>query len=66
MGHFYRERHARPASTTAGDQPGELKTDKASWTDKTKPELVEELERRGLDTAGNKPDLVARLEEDDQ
>ncbi len=29
-------------------------------------ELRDELDARGLDTDGNKADLVARLEEDDQ
>lgn len=35
------------------------------YDDMTNDDLREELEDRGLDTSGNKPDLVARLREDD-
>lgn len=36
-----------------------------SYEDQTNDQLRTELERRGLSTAGNKDDLVARLEVDD-
>lgn len=36
-----------------------------SYEDQTNDDLRSELERRGLSTAGNKDDLVARLEVDD-
>lgn len=36
-----------------------------SYEDQTNDDLRTELERRGLSTAGNKDDLVARLEVDD-
>lgn len=37
--------------------------DYAGWT---KDELAEELEKRGLPKSGNKDELIARLQEDDE
>lgn len=37
----------------------------ADYQDAKKADLVEELERRGLDTDGTKDELIARLEEND-
>lgn len=43
----------------------EKKDEPEGWAAKKVPELREELEKRGLSTDGNKGDLVARLEDDD-
>ncbi len=43
-----------------GDEHGDA-VDGDGFDDLTKPELQDELERRGLPTSGNKPDLIARL-----
>lgn len=40
-------------------------TEAASYAGWTKGELEAELQKRGLPTSGNKPDLIARLEEND-
>ena len=45
-----------------GDAPSEEPQGYSAWT---KDELQAELEKRGLPTSGNKPDLIERLEEND-
>lgn len=73
--HLFRPAEARVERATAA--PGELRdvtppgeTASASdsvadtnWSSMTKPELVAELDARGLSTSGTKAELVARLEE---
>ena len=64
----YSPESAGPSTRQRGNLPslpfvGEYE----NWTYEnwSKPELVAELERRGLPKTGNKPDLIARLEESD-
>lgn len=67
MGHSYRTRHARPASTTIDPATGDLKAE-ASWTDDTDwselrvADLKEAAKERGLDSEGTKAELVKRLQ----
>jgi len=53
------ENYESTATTEAGHE------DEMTWNDLTVPQLKEELSVRGLDTAGKKADLVARLEKYD-
>lgn len=53
---------AEQANTSVSSEPT---IQPSQYSDATKAELIEELERRGLDTDGTKSELVARLEADD-
>jgi SAP domain len=56
----YRERHL------AGQYQAPDIEEPTGYYALSKPELQAELENRDLPTTGNKPDLIARLEEDDE
>jgi len=52
--------HFRMAESFEGAAAGEA--EEMTWNDFTVPQLKEELSVRGLETTGNKAELVARLE----
>lgn len=54
-----------PPPVFDGEPADEEEIIEEDYEAQTVPELRKELESRGLETDGNKPDLVARLEEDD-
>lgn len=58
--------HAGDTTTATASVTVEASVDEpGAYDDMTKAELIEEADARGLDTSGNKPDILARIEADD-
>ena len=53
------------AQKTQSSGGGGGASSQASWTDRTVPELQDELRSRDLPTSGTKDELVSRLEDSD-
>ncbi|QPX62560.1 DNA binding protein [Arthrobacter phage Wollypog] len=52
--------------TTPGDNTGEEEEEDIEYSEATVEQLKAELKERGLSTSGNKEELIARLEADDE